>query len=187
MARRESLWVHVVRSLAVLVCVLLIFYGVPESLAVDSRGEVVGVVLFLAGLVGLAWLVVVQIRRAGVESDVRGRFMGVLTVVYLVVGFFALVYYFIESRQPGQFVGLETRTDSLYYTVVTLGTVGFGDVHAVGQLARITTIVQIVFDVVLIGALLGVASASLSRRLATSAAAEPDRQPDREPDPPVAA
>jgi voltage-gated potassium channel len=175
MARRESLWVHVVRSLGVLVSVLLIYYGFPESLALDSRGEFVGVALFLAGIAGLGWLVVVQIRRAGEASDVRGRFMGVLTVVYLVVGFFSLVYYLIERRDPEQFVGLETRTDSLYYTVVTLGTVGFGDVHAVGQLGRISTVVQIVFDVVLLGALLGVASSSLSRRLATPK--EPDADP----------
>jgi len=165
MARRESLWVHVARSLGVLACVMFVYYGFPESLALESRGDVVGITLFVAGLAGLAWLVVVQIR-AVVGSDVRGRFMGVLTVVYLVVGFFSLAYYLIESRDPQQFVGLETRTDSLYYTVVTLGTVGFGDVHAVGHLGRLTTVVQIVFDFVLLGALLAVASSSLSRRLA---------------------
>ena len=43
-------------------------------------------------------------------------------------------------------------------TVVTLGTVGYGDVHAIGQLARVVTMVQVAFDLVVIGALIAVAS-----------------------------
>ena len=41
---------------------------------------------------------------------------------------------------------------------VTLGTVGYGDVHAVGQLARVITMIQVAFDLVVIGALIAVAS-----------------------------
>ena len=74
------------------------------------------------------------------------------------VALFALTYYIIQTTDPTQFESLETRTDALYYTVVTLGTVGYGDVHAVGQLARVISMIQVAFDLVVIGALIAVAT-----------------------------
>jgi hypothetical protein len=64
----------------------------------------------------------------------------------------------MQDSDPTQFESLQTRTDALYYTVITLGTVGYGDVHAVGQAARIVTTIQVAFDLVVIGALIAVAS-----------------------------
>jgi voltage-gated potassium channel len=52
----------------------------------------------------------------------------------------------------GEFVSLHTKTDGLYFSVSTLATVGFGDVHASGQLARIAVTLQIVFNLVFLGA-----------------------------------
>ncbi|WP_203453608.1 potassium channel family protein [Jiangella aurantiaca] len=82
-----------------------------------------------------------------------------------VVVFFAVSYYLIERNTPGEFEGLATRTDALFYTVVTLRTVGYGDVHAAGQAARAGTTVQITFDLVVVGALFAVASAQMVDRL----------------------
>jgi len=81
-----------------------------------------------------------------------------ITLLYPVVALFALTYYVIQISDPTQFVDLVTRTDSLYYTVITLGTVGYGDVHAVGQLARVVSMIQVAFDLVVIGALIAVAT-----------------------------
>ena len=53
----------------------------------------------------------------------------------LVLGF-ATTYYILAKQRPGEIVGLATKTDSLYFTVTVLSTVGFGDIHPVGQLAR---------------------------------------------------
>ena len=46
----------------------------------------------------------------------------VLLVAMLVLGF-AAVYYAMDADQ-GQFAGLATRVDSVYFTVTTLSTVG---------------------------------------------------------------
>ena len=67
-------------------------------------------------------------------------------------------YYVIQTTDPTQFDDLATRTDALYYTVITLGTVGYGDVHAVGQFARVISMIQVAFDLVVIGALIAVAT-----------------------------
>jgi voltage-gated potassium channel Kch len=143
---------------------LLVYYGLP--LRAEHLSDVARLIVFAMGVVGLMWLIARQIRRyvAG-PSATSGRLLGVLTVIYAVTVFFALCYYLIERNTPGQFAGLSTRTDALYYTVVTLGTVGYGDVHAVGQAARAVTMVQITFDLVVIGVLVAVASAQLADRL----------------------
>ena len=49
--------------------------------------------------------------------------------------------------------GLHTRVDALYFTVVTMATVGYGDVHAEGQGARMLVIGLIIFDVVIVASL----------------------------------
>ncbi len=56
------------------------------------------------------------------------------------------------AKLPGQFAQLHDKTDALYFNVSTLATVGFGDVHPVGQLARAAVTLQIVFNLVFLGA-----------------------------------
>ena len=86
-----------------------------------------------------------------------------ICLLCLAVSFFARAYYLL-AQLPGQFDGLRTRTDALYFTVSTLSTVGYGDVHATGQLARAAVTVQIVFDLVFIGAAAAVISEMLRAR-----------------------
>ena len=59
---------------------------------------------------------------------------------------------------------LETRTDSLYFTLQVLSTVGLGDVHAVGQTARALVTLQMAFDLVFIAAAGSVIASSVRSR-----------------------
>jgi voltage-gated potassium channel len=70
-------------------------------------------------------------------------------LVMLIVGY-AAVYYAMD-RESGQFTGLDTRIDALYFTVTTLSTVGFGDITASGQAARVVVTVQIAFNLAFLG------------------------------------
>lgn len=156
------------RSMAVLTCLLLIYYGIPLR-AIREASDVVGVLLLVAGALALVWLLVHQARRFVARPEETGiRVQGVLSLLYLVVVVFAFSYYLIESQDPGQFDGLETRTDALYFTVVTLGTVGYGDIHAAGQVARVAAMVQVMFDLVIVGLLLSIASSHIGQRLAAA-------------------
>jgi hypothetical protein len=46
---------------------------------------------------------------------------------------------------------MSTRIDAVYFTVTTLSTVGFGDVHAVGQAARLVVTGQILVNLAFLG------------------------------------
>lgn len=64
---------------------------------------------------------------------------------------FASLHYAIAMNTEGQYIGLSTKIDGLYYTVTMLSTVGFGDVSASGQLARAIATVNILFNLVALG------------------------------------
>ena len=44
-----------------------------------------------------------------------------------------------------------TRTDSLYFTVTVFATVGFGDITATSQTARLIVTVQMILDLIVLG------------------------------------
>ena len=47
--------------------------------------------------------------------------------------------------------GSLTRTDSLYFTVTIFATVGFGDITATSQVARVVVIAQMLLDLLVLG------------------------------------
>lgn len=161
------------RNVAVAVCALLFYYSVPVAWAFELDawpGRVTGLISFVAGVAGLAWLVWRWIDDfLDRPASAGGRVDGVLLVVCIVCVAFALFYYRLQQLQPDQFAGLSTRTDALYYTVITLGTIGYGDVHAVGQTARIATMVQVCFDLVVIGTLIAIVTTSVTGRIEAAA------------------
>ncbi|MFD4456963.1 potassium channel family protein [Nocardia sp. NPDC058480] len=170
--RRVSVPGHALRNGAAAVCALLLYYSVPMSWAFQLDawpGRVFGVVSFIAGVVGLVWLVWRRIEHfLKAPATAGGRVDGVLLVVCVVCVVFSLFYYRLQQLHPDEFDGLVTRTDALYYTMSTLGTIGYGDVHAVGQVARVATMVQIVFDLVVIGTLATIVTTSVTRRLSAA-------------------
>ncbi|SCF29552.1 Ion channel [Micromonospora viridifaciens] len=60
---------------------------------------------------------------------------------------FALGDYVLATNRAGEFVGLQTRVDALYFALTTITTVGYGDVHAQGQVARAVVCGQMLFSI----------------------------------------
>lgn len=131
---------------------LVVFYAVPVTGLTLSGRTVVSVLLTLLGVACLGWAITGQVRRQLVAAA-DANMQGLVMLLELVAVVFALGYYVLALSTPGQVDGLETRTDALYFTLSTVATVGYGDVHAVGQLARGLVIVQIVFNAVFVAAL----------------------------------
>jgi heme A synthase len=151
-----------VRVLAVLLAGLIGFYVLPVD--TDDSAFIPRGIVCAAMVGGLVWLFSRQIRaqvRALGDSGVRLE--SLFYLLALTVFTFALAYYFLAGARAGEFVGLATRTDALYFTVTTMVTVGFGDVHAQGQVARALVTAHMVFDVVFVSAFVSVLSARVRR------------------------
>jgi len=183
-SRPVSARTRALRHGAAVFCALLLYYGVPvDSRPTTSLAGISATVAFLIGVLGLLWLVARQIRRYLAAPDGTDRRVdGILLLLVVVIVFFAQFYYRLEIHDPAQFDGLRTRTDALYYTIVTLGTVGYGDVYAVGQGARIAVMIQIVFDLIVVGTLLAVMTTSIVHRVEASRRVEGNSAADPDPD-----
>jgi voltage-gated potassium channel len=141
---------------------VVVYYAVPVGTQ-HSTGRLVGsVLLTLSGIAALGWAIVAQLRRQlhSRSEDVHSLLM----LLGLVAIVFALGYFVLDAHSPGQMRGVTTRTDSLYFTLSTLTTVGFGDVHAHGQLARGLVILQLLFDVVFVAALVSTVAGTIRSR-----------------------
>jgi hypothetical protein len=163
MTKKHSLGVETLYNAATLTGALLAYYFFPVT---DEASALWQVFLFGVGLGLLIWWVIRELMKqlAAGSSGVRVR--SLVTLLYPLVALFALAYYLIQRNDPTQFDGLVTRTDSLYFTVITLGTIGYGDVHAVGQVARVVTMIQVALDLVVIGAFVAIASSRVQVLLA---------------------
>jgi voltage-gated potassium channel len=156
------------RPLVSLLGILVVFYALPIGGLGLETATVVAVLVTLVGVALLGWAIVGQVRRQ-LTAGAEVRVDILLTLLSLVAVVFAFGYLMLERASPGQFVGLDTRTDSLYFTVSTLATIGFGDVHAQGQVARAMVSMQIVFDVVFVAALVATLTGRLRYRAAERA------------------
>jgi hypothetical protein len=157
------------RAILTLTAVLVAYYAAPVGYAPSPVGIAVSVIGLVAGLGLLVHLTVRQVRRlAGARPDDDGvRIESLIFLIYIVVPMFALGYFVLETADPSQFYDLNTKTDALYFTVSTVATVGFGDVHASDQLARALVTIQIAFDLVFVGALVTLLTGFIRSRATT--------------------
>ncbi|MFH8655400.1 potassium channel family protein [Streptomyces afghaniensis] len=127
--------------------------------------------LFVLALGLLAALLLRQVHYVILEKPHTRPGVMIVLLMCLAVLVFSSGYYTL-AQQPGQFTGLSTRVDALYFTVVTLATVGYGDIHPSGQEARLVAVAQILYTFVFLTA----GATALSRRLHAVVAAR-DRRP----------
>ncbi|GAA4704860.1 potassium channel family protein [Nocardioides conyzicola] len=155
-------WKRWLRLAAVLAIVLVLYFTVPVSFEISSN-DLVQLVISLTALGLLAATVLVEVRHQLVEDD--RRIDGLVIALMVAVLGFALGFYVLAQRNPDQFVDLDTRIDALYFTMATLLTIGYGDVHATGQAARTLVLIQMVFNVVI----LATAASTITTRIRTQA------------------
>ena len=73
------------------------------------------------------------------------------TSVPLFLALFAATYFVMARLSPGSFTAPLTRTDALYFTVTVFSTVGFGDITAKTEAARLVVTGQMIADLVILG------------------------------------
>jgi voltage-gated potassium channel len=147
-ARRRRLFgLGLLRALATTVVLVALYYLLP----LDHIKNVP-----LALTAGIVILVVVAVWQ--VRAIIRARYPALRAVealaatVPLFLLLFASAYFTMAGTNPANFSTHSlTRTDALYFTVSTFSTVGFGDITAASQSARLVVTVQMLLDLLVLG------------------------------------
>ena len=136
------------RALGSTVGLVAIYYLLPLDRA--SLGSVVAILG--AGLMGLVGLVAYQVRSIIRAPYPALRAVGALaTSAPLFLLLFAGTYFVASGISASNFNAPLTRTDALYFTVTVFATVGFGDIVATSEGARVLVMGQMVVDVIIVG------------------------------------
>ncbi|WP_324616665.1 potassium channel family protein [Streptomyces sp. SCSIO 75703] len=153
-------------SLAWLLCAaagvgMVVAYFLAPLDQLGPRRPALSWALFAGALCVVAGLLLREIRNVLVDRP-RTRPGVMITLLILVtVHVFSTAYYAL-AKEPGQFAGdLRTRLDALYFTIVTLATVGYGDIAPSGQTSRTVAVIQILYSFVFLTA----AATALTQRM----------------------
>jgi len=137
----------VLRAVGSTVALVAIYYLLP----LDHSSTWVAVTMLATGLVALVGLVTFQVRWI-----LRSRFPGLrgvealATSIPLFLLLFASTYVVLDTISASNFSEPLTRTDALYFTVTVFSTVGFGDITARTEAARLVVTGQMIVDLVAI-------------------------------------
>jgi len=163
----------VLRAAGSTVALVAIYYLLP----LDRSSTWAAVTMLAIGLVVLSGLVAFQAR-----SIVASPFPGLRAVEALATSIplflllFASTYVVMATISASNFSEPLTRTDALYFVVTVFATVGFGDITAKTEAARLVVTSQMIADLVVIGLGLKVIVGAVSRgrqRRPTGAGAAP--------------
>ena len=136
------------RALGSTVALVALYYLLP----LDRTSIGVAIAMLAVGLLGLVVLVAFQVRAIIRATYPALRAVGALaTSIPLFLLLFAGTYFVMGGISEGNFNQPLTRTDALYFTVTVFATVGFGDIVATTQGARVVVMGQMVAGIVIIG------------------------------------
>jgi Ion channel len=136
------------RAMGSTVALVVIYYLLP----LDHSSTWAAVTMLVIGLVLFIGLVAFQVR-----SIVRSRFPALraiealATSIPLFLLLFASVYVVMATISASNFGQQLTHTDALYFTVTVFSTVGFGDITAKTEAARLVVTSQMIADLLIIG------------------------------------
>ena len=145
---RRTIVRAVLRAVGSTAALVAIYYLLP----LDRSSTWVAVTMLAIGLAVLVALVVFQVRWI-----LRSRFPGLrgvealATSIPLFLLLFASTYVVLATISASNFSEPLTRTDALYFTVTVFSTVGFGDITAKTEAARLVVTGQMIVDLVAVG------------------------------------
>ena len=146
--RRMAVWGLIRAALSATVVIALYFL-----LPLDGTEKIplgVTLVVALVVLLGVSSWQLNAILRS--ESPGLRAIEALAITVPLYILLFASTYFVMENTDPASFSpsGM-TRIDALYLTVTTFATVGFGDITATSQTARLIITAQMILNLLVLG------------------------------------
>jgi voltage-gated potassium channel len=138
------------------------------ALPLDHSSAPVAVTILLIGLAGFIALVAYHVRLIIRSPLPRLRAIESLAVsVPFFLLLFAGTYVALAAMSASNFGGHLSHTDGLYFTVTVFSTVGFGDITAKTQAARLVVTGQMIADLIILGVAIKVIVSVRARALAS--------------------
>jgi hypothetical protein len=130
------------------IVLVAIYYLLP----LNHSAPWAAITMLIFGLVLLVGLVTFQVRSI-VASPFPGlrALEALATSVPLFLVLFASTYVVLATLSASSFSQPMTRTNALYFTVTVFATVGFGDITAKTEAARLVVTGQMIIDLVILG------------------------------------
>lgn len=152
------------RVVVVLTVLGLLYTYAPLGRHLDSNV----VIELSAALLLLAVVTLWEFRNVTRASYPEIRALEAVGVMLpLVLLPFASAYFVMSHEVQGSFGAQLSRLDSLYFTITTFATVGYGDITAKSEAARAVVTGQMVIDLVLIGIIAKALFGAAKRRRST--------------------
>jgi voltage-gated potassium channel len=144
---RLMLWAAL-RALGTTAALVAIYYWLP----LDRASTWLAATILVIGLVAFIALVIFQVRWIIGSRFPRLRAVEALaTSLPLFLLLFSGTYVVMSVVSASNFGERLTHTDALYFTVTVFTTVGFGDITAKSQGARILVTGQMITDLIILG------------------------------------
>ncbi len=164
------------RALGSTAALVAIYYLVP----LDHTSTPIAATTLIIGLVAFIALVAFQARWI-----IRARFPGLRAVEALATSLplflllFSATYVVMAAASASNFGEKLTHTDALYFTLTVFTTVGFGDITAKSEGARLLVTGQMATDLIILGIgakiLLGTVTRGRQRQPQNTSAGQPGR------------
>lgn len=136
------------RPLAIVAAVLALYALTP---VIAGPAAVAAVLTSLASLGFLLWVVARQARRIIRHPQPTLAAIEALTLLgTLFVLSFSLTYVALSASDPAAFSQPVDKVAAIYFSMTIMSTVGFGDIVAVSDVARMTVVVQMIANLVLL-------------------------------------
>jgi hypothetical protein len=150
LGRRERMRLITIASMrtTVTVVLLLILYAIFPVEPI-TFGETFARLILALAILGLVVGIQVRAIMAANYPQLRATEAVVIAVTVFVV-LFSLLYLGLAQADAGSFSKPLDRVSAFYFTVTVLSTVGFGDIVADTDLARLSVTVQMLLNLTLI-------------------------------------
>ena len=149
------------RALASSAVLVTVYYLLP----LDHSSRWLAITMLVIGLALLTGLIAVQVRSIAASPFPRLRAVEALaTSVPLFLLLFASAYVVMATIAASSFSQPMTRTNALYFTVTVFATVGFGDITAKAEAARLLVTGQMIIDLIVLGVGAKVIVGAITRR-----------------------
>ncbi|MGW7682007.1 potassium channel family protein [Kribbella sp. NPDC054772] len=159
------------RVAVVAAALVALYYALPLDHA-STFTAVTILVVGLAAFIALVTAQVLMILRSPFPAVRAVESLGTSVPLFLLL--FASTYVVMAARSASSFGEHLTHSEALYFTVTVFSTVGFGDITAKSDAARMVVTGQMIADLIVFGVAIKVVVGAVQRGRQRKAAPRPD-------------